>query len=231
MDINAGVSNVQLFLSESRYDEGTLQINTALQNIAMGENGLDTIENAANTAGDEFQVSLAAKDSGIYTAYAAVLERIQRLRDLLGLYRSILEEQQTEILNESLLPSSDITLEITPGEAFVGDEIIVEGTLSTKGNPLGNRQVEIMVNGSQYLTITTDAQGHYLSSLQIPYFYLPEMQIQSLYYPQGDDAGVYELALSSPVSLKVLFYEAILTLKTDTEAYPGRATAISGQFN
>ena len=43
--------------------------------------------------------------------------------------------------------------------------------------------------------------------------------------------GVYSSSLSPSVSLKVLFYSALLTLKTDTNAYPGKETSIVGEFD
>ncbi len=231
LGLDVSVSNTKLLLQESRYEDATPLNSAAFDNLTTAEENLSAIEQATNIAGGGFQVTSTSSDNSVATSYNMVLDRIQRLNNLLNLYHNMLQEQQTEILDGSLLPSSDITLETTTSEAFVGDTVSVEGNLSTNGKPLSNRQVEILLNGSQYLTVTTDAQGHYLGSLQLPYWYISVIQIQSLYYPQAGDVGVYQLALSPSVPLKVLFYDAVLTLKTDANAYPGRETAIVGQID
>ena len=231
LDLDTETNNINVLLHEFRYQEASPLINEVLTNLANGNQNLDTIEQAVNITGNEFQVATADENSGLYTAYAAVLDRIQKLKDLLVLYQSITEEQQTEVLNEKTLQTPDITLQINPIEAFVGDTINVEVTLSANGKPLGNRQIEILLNSTPYLTVTTDSQGHNLSSLQVPYWYIPEMQIQSLYYPQTNDINIYQSTLSSPATLKVLFYDTGLTLKTDTKNYPGKEASIFGQFS
>jgi hypothetical protein len=65
----------------------------------------------------------------------------------------------------------------------------------------------------------------------VPYWYVSVIQIQTLYYPQAGDVGNYDLALSPSISLKILFYNAVLTIDTDTNVYPGRETSIIGQFD
>jgi hypothetical protein len=228
LGLDAGISETKLLMQESRFNEAGLVNDKAINDLTSAQTDLVDIQQAANIAGDEFQATTG--NNSLNTSYLVILDRIQKLKDVLALYRSMLKETQSEIQNNAVLPSSDITLNINPPEAFVGDTINVEGTLSIKGNPLDNRQIAILLNGSQYLTTTTDAQGHYFSSLLVPSWYISVLQIQALYYPQDADVGVYELALSSPVTLKVLFYTAVLTL-TPANAYSGRETSIVGQFD
>ena len=231
LGLDGSVSDSKLLLQESEFADATPLNSEAFTNLAIAGKNLDSIKQAASIAGNQFNVSGASPDSSISVAYTAVLNDIQRLSDLLELYRSILREQQTEILNKSLIPSSDITININQSEAYVGDYVDVDGTLSTNGQPLANRPIEILIDGSRYLTVTTDSAGHYLGSLQVPYRYVSIIQIQSLYFPQAGDIGNYDLALSPSVNLKVLFYTALLTLQTGPNAYPGRETSITGQFH
>jgi hypothetical protein len=231
LDLDASVSDIKVLLHESRYQEAAPLISKAFENILLAEGELDVIERATKIAGTEFQLSLAPKGSGILEAYKAVLDRIQRFRDLLKLYRSMVGEQQTEISNRKPLLPTELTLKIKPVEAFVGDTIGVEGTLYTNGKPLADREIDIILNGSRYLTVKTDSQGRYSRALQVPYWYIPVIQVQSLYYPRASDVGIYGSCLSPSASLKVLFYDAILMLQTDKNAYPGRTTSIGGQFD
>ena len=275
INLDENIPQIQTFLQQSRYSEAAPLIKNAFANIALAETNLNSVEQATTVTGTQFLVAKASVNSGIAVSYAAVLDRIQRLRDLIALLRSMLNEQLggltpeqigalteeqiggltpeqisaltngqlsaltpeqlakilAEILNTKPLLQTQITLTIAPTEAFVGDTIKVDGFLSSDGNPLGNRQVNILLNSLQSLTVSTDLQGHYSSDIQVPYWYIPEIQIQSLYYPRSEDVGVYSSSLSPSVSLKVLFYSALLTLKTDTNAYPGKETSIVGEFD
>ena len=230
LGLDDSISDIEMLLAESRFTEAAPVKSAALKNLAAAEENLNTIEQAVGIAGNQFNIQNTAGDSSSQ-AYAVVLDDIIRIKNFLDLYQSLLQEQQKEILNERMLPSSDITINITPKSAYVGDTVNVGGTLSANGQPLGNRNIEILLNGSQYLTLTTDSQGNYFSPLQVPYRYVSEIQIQSLYYPQTGDVGNYDLALSPSISLKILFYSALLTIDTDTNVYPGRDISIIGQFN
>jgi hypothetical protein len=230
LGLDGSVSDTKLLLQESRYTEAASLYTEAFTNLAIAEENLDSIKQAASIAGSQFKVTGVSTDSSISVAYTAVQGDIQRLSDLLNLYRTILQQQQTEISNKSLLPSSDITIGIDQSEAYVGDTVSFRGTLSANGQLLGNRRIEILLDGSLYLTVNTDSQGHYFGSFQVPYWYVSLINIQSLYFPQAGDVGNYDLALSPSVSLKILFYTAVLTLRTATNAYSGRDIDIIGQF-
>jgi hypothetical protein len=259
INLDENIPQIQTLLQQSRYSEAAPLIKNAFANIALAETNLNSVEQATTVTGTQFLVAKASVNSGIAVSYAAVLDRIQRLRDLIALLRSMLNEQiggltpeqisaftngqisaltqeqlakiLAEILNTKPLLQTQITLTIAPTEAFVGDTIKVEGILSSDGNPLGNRQVNILLNSLQSLTVSTDSDGRYSSDLKVPYWYIPIIQVQSLYYPRSDDVGVYSSSLSPPVTLNVLYYNALLTLKTDTNAYPGKEASIVGQFD
>jgi hypothetical protein len=81
------------------------------------------------------------------------------------------------------------------------------------------------------LTIQTDAQGDFHGTFQLPYLYINQMPVQAVYYPQGNDAGVYLAATSPVIKMTVLFYTAQLTLQTNNTAYPGKEAMLTGTFN
>ena len=152
LGLDVSVSETKLLLQQSGFAEAAPLNTEAFNNLAIAEENLDSIKQAVSIAGNQFKISAASSDSSISIAYAAVQDNISRLSDMLDLYRSILQEQQTEIINESLIPSSDITINVKQSEAYVGDTIDVDGTLSIKGQTLANRPVEILIDGSRYLT-------------------------------------------------------------------------------
>jgi hypothetical protein len=66
---------------------------------------------------------------------------------------------------------------------------------------------------------------------RVPYKYVPEVVLESLFRPRGEDIGRYLASKSPPVNLRVLFYSATLTLKLEDKAFPGREARIRGTFD
>jgi len=231
LELDAGVNEINTLLQQSRFDEAAPLNNQALRTLSQAEGDLGTIETEVRNTLAQFQVAAAANGSPITTAYSAASDRIQKLNDMLLLYRTILTGQQNEILNKKSLQSPLLTLNVTPAQAFVGDTINIEGTLKADNNPLAGREISILLNGTQSIKFKTDSQGNFRVALQVPYWYVSVIQIQALYYPQNTDAGVYRAALSTITPLQVLFYKAKLVLTTDAKIYPGRPFVISGRLD
>lgn len=152
---------------------------------------------------------------------------------LLELAKTLLERQWPRELDTAMLrmlfQSSELTLQIEPMVAFVGDHVRYSGSLTSDEKPLPGKEVTILLDGVPYLTASTDDSGYYGGTLQVPYRYVHEMSFQALYFPQSNDIGRYLSSTSPVVKVKVLFYEATIVLKLPEKAYPGLETAISGQ--
>jgi hypothetical protein len=230
LELDADINHTKQLLQQSRYEEAAPITDQAFQSLSLAEGNLNTIEQANRNTISQFLNASGGTSSLITTSYTNVVGKIQKLHDSLQLYRNLLTEQQTAIANKNSLQSPVLTLNVTPQQVFVGDMINVDGTLSANGHSLADRQISILLNGSQYKSFKTDAQGHYSGSLQVPYLYVSIMQSQALYYPQTADIGIFNSALSSTTNLIINFYTTKLTLKTEAKAYPGKETAISGQF-
>jgi len=66
-----------------------------------------------------------------------------------------------------------------------------------KDNLYQREQSPILLNNADLLTVQTDTQGQFQGTFKVPYRYVPEIPVQAIYYPQGNDAGTY-LAATSP---------------------------------
>jgi hypothetical protein len=212
-------------------------------------------------------------------AYSEITDKIRRLGEMLDLFsrplldleklngsftpdqiKEILDSGNIDLLKDLLQPTT-LTLEASSGQIFVGDPLSFHGILTSREQPLGNREIQILLNTADYLTVSTDPDGRFQGQLQVPYWYIPELQIQAIYYPLGEDAGVY-LGSSSPVIIRnILYYQSTLALavKTSSRAqgdleiprnlplrkgeagmgdptgvdlvYPGQPVAVTGHFD
>ncbi len=248
--IDEELGKLRVLREQSRLDEVIKLATPTFARLSQARSELKRIEQATETTGEELKVYSVPEGSELRRSYDEVLERIDRIREMLDLYHDILTDllrapkllKPTEITLEEFLKSmditleelvkpTDITLEIQPMVAFVGDNIRFESTLTSEGKPLGGREVDILLNGSRYITVKTDAYGHYQGMLQVPYWYIPELDLQALYYPRNRDVGLYLASLSPVVKVKVMFYEAELEVTVEDKAYPGLETTVTGRFD
>ena len=253
VDIENDISRWQALVAQSRFDEADELAEQVLATVSRAHIELDNIEEATEATDRELQASLAPAGSDLRLAYDGLRQRIDRIRDMLGLYRDILLNllagemdaaelaELTELedlaklaelseLAKSAGPTK-ITLEVEPTVVFVGGNVDLEGSLTGEAGPLAGREVVILLNGSPYTTVVTDAEGYYREMLTVPYWYVSDLDIRALYYPRDEDIGHYLAALSPVVTLEVLFYQAGLEITLADKAYPGRETTVAGRFD
>ena len=225
--IDEDMGKLTVLIRQYRLEEAKELAAVTLTMLSQAYSELERLERAAETIGDELEVFSVPAESDLKRAYDGVLERTDRIREMLALYDEFLH---TVITLEEFL-ETDITLEVQPASAFVGDDIRFEGVLASEQELLAGREVDILLNGFRYITVQTDARGNYQGNLQVPYWYVSELDLQALYYPRGEDLGLYLAALSPVIKLEVQYYEAILDITLENQAYPGLETTITGVFD
>ncbi|MFC2044599.1 hypothetical protein ACFLT8_05360 [Chloroflexota bacterium] len=312
-EIDKDLGTLRELTGQSRLEEAAELATGTLARLSQARVELGQIEQATRIAGDELKAGSAPAGSDLRHSYDELLEKIDKIREMLDLYQSLLfasllgfftvedtisteeaaelaeqlaaviEEQreagvseefiqQLEAIIEMLkkpiitaeeaaelaeqlaavieeqreagilagllsilanrgLDSTTIILKIKPTAAFVGDKISFEGILTSAGKPLPGREINILLNSSKYSTAKTDADGHYQGTLQVPYWYIPNLNVQALYYPQDKDRDMYIASLSPAITVEVLFYESDLKITMDDKAYPGLQTTVAGNFD
>ena len=233
VDIDQNLGILRELLTQSRLEESIELANEISDKLAQAYGDLDEIEDATKVTGEEFKATAHARGE-LRRSYDEVLDRIERIREMLDLYKSLMADALLGIkelqLAEDLQPT-ELTLKVEPTTAFVGDNIHFEGILTSEGKCLAGREVYILLDGSQYATSVTGPEGYYQGTLQLPYWYIHQVEVQALYYPRNEDIGVYIASLSPEVELEVLFHEAELKLTVEDKAYPGWETTIGGKFD
>jgi len=126
---------------------------------------------------------------------------------------------------------TNLTVRLRPGSAFVGKTVRFEGQLTAEGDPVGGRQVEILLGGDPLMTVFTDTEGHYHGEFQVPPYYRPLLGVQAIYYPREEDIGRYLSCQSREIDLNVLYCPAELEIEVEKEAYPGLESRVTGKFD
>lgn len=226
-----------LLMQQYRLDDADKLGKQIADELPQSRNQLAELKASIEATGTYLKVDTAPSQSQLKITYNSVMDKINQLEKMLDLLSrpllngaSLLNKLNPDLLRQILKPTS-LTLEINPQIAFVGDEVNFQGVLSSQGEVLGGRDIDILLNSSQYLTVSTDSDGRYQGKLQIPYRYGPELEVQVIYYPQDEDVGHY-LGSSSPViKMTIQYYEAKLVIQVNGPAYPGREAKITGNFD
>ncbi len=227
--IDEDLNRLRLLRQQFRLDEARELTEQLWARLSLAHSELDQIERATETTGEELAIFSVPEGSDLRHSYDEVLDRIERIRAMLTLHEEVVES--ADITVEELLESTEITLKVAPTTAFVGDNIGFEGVLTSGKEALAGREVDILLNNSRYVTVRTDAYGHFQGVLTVPYWYVPELNLQALYYPRDEDVGFYISSLSPVITLKILFYQAQLEITAEDKAYPGLETVLSGRFD
>lgn len=223
-----GIITLQELIGEYRINEAVTQANWIYARISEAGSECDRLEQAIIISGAYFKVSSPSTGIDLKTSYQGVLDKIDQIREMLILFEEILRSSP---VTAERLKETEITLTVDPMSGYVGDNIHFSGLLTAAGVPLTARQVDITLDGSRFVTVTTNPFGHYSGTLQIPYWYKHGLDVQAIYIPRNHDIGIYLASLSPVVRVEVLFYETTLELTLDKNSYPGLETEISGIFD
>ena len=164
-------------------------------------------------------------ESGIRQYYELILKDMLTLIEMLGQ----LEQAPSDFAAQ--LKHTELTMAMDPQTAFVGDQVTLNGRLTSQGTILPDRGVTIYL-AKQYSTTTqTDSTGHFQVSLQVPELYQSVTSVQAVYIPEGLDIDNYMGSSSTALDLMVNYYSAELNLTMPGKAYPGQSAVLNGSFD
>lgn len=231
-DIDGEHNTLRELMAQSRFEEALGLADRIADTLSQAYTNLDSIRASTVASGEEFNVTSGQRNE-LSRSYDGVLTRIEQIAEMLDRYKNLTTDilLGLETIFEKQLTPTGLTLEINPAAAFVGEEIHFQGRLTSPDGPLAGQEITILLNQSEQAISTTDTDGYYQGTLLLPYWYTPLVTAQALYYPRGQDTGLYLSSLSPEMTLNILFYEGSLALTGEDEAYPGRETGIDGSFS
>lgn len=227
--IRANLETARTLLAQARPEQAREASVVAGGEIIQAYTRLRAMETTAQDAGRWWKVDSAHPQGPLRRAYDEVMDKLRRLRDLVGL----LDEMNSSVALRAdkgspiTVSPTTLTLSASPGSAFVGEEVEFRGTLAGGGSPLSGRTVTLLLNGSASQVLETDEVGSFGGRLTLPYVYEPEATIQAVFYPEGDDQVLFLGCASPEVDITVLFYSATLGVEVPDRGYPGLDLAVN----
>ena len=219
-------------LAHYRLYEAEIKLGYAEATVNNAQFLVEEIKIATYTLGQKLQVFLRSVDTELKEAYVRLARILYRFDQLIiefnQLWHRLAKKYEIQVQEE--LTPTELTLSVTPTSAFVGDSIIASGRLTGEGMPLANRKLTLLLNNKPII-ISTQPDGSYATTTNIPYKYTSRMTLATVYTPAGDDIGTYIDSRSPTVMVNTSFYTTSLELSAPATGYPGLPIIIEGKVS
>jgi hypothetical protein len=230
-DLQSTLDKISSLLDQNRLSDAEQSLNQAGVLVAKAQILLGDLKDATATVSQRLGVFSSAAQSRTQQAYNQLQSMLEKLNQLIERYHELLKranQRIEEIKAENLKPAT-LTLSLNSTRCYVGSTISASGTLSSQGEPIGNRKVKLYIDGTETAEISTDINGNYQTAIDVPYKYVNSIAIQAIYSPAGSDKNEYLAALSPTVTLKLLFLITNLEISVPDVGHPGLPFTVTGK--
>jgi hypothetical protein len=226
------LNRISALLAKYQLDEAGQKLEEARTVLQDIERLREEVQRAADTLGNRLGITDIPLTDPLRQAYDRLQGLIRRLHDLVDEFNRLWQTLSTDYevqAEEELLPTN-LTIEVTPLSAFIGDSVFVTGRLISDDAPLANRQVTVL-RKDEPMVFTTDEEGFYSAHIGIPLSYVSSTLLETQYLPAGGDIGVYAASKSRSMTIETRYYNTSLELSAPGLAYPGLPVTVAGKVS
>jgi hypothetical protein len=190
-------------------------------------------ETRSATAGLEIKVSALSgllPGDPLAQAYDRLQQDVGRLDDIVAGFNKIKQELNGRYTRLAGLMPVELSLDIAPDQAFVGDMVTASGWLGSRSRPLPGRTVAVTTGNRTLATAVTAADGSYRVPFAVPYLYTASIVITAIFDPTRPDTAIYLGEESRPVTFTPGYYKTRLTVSPPDTVYPGLPFNLDGEI-
>ena len=230
-DLQGTLDRASSLLDQNRLSEAEQVLDRASVLVAKAQILLGDLRDATATVSQRLGVFSSAAQSNTQQAYNQLQSMLEKLSLLIERYHELLNKakQRVEEIEAENLDTTALTLSLNSTSCYVGSIVSATGTLTSQGEPLGNREVRLYIDGAQTAETSTDTNGNYQTAIEIPYKYVNSITIQAIYSPTGSDKNEYLAVLSPTITLQLIFFTTNLEISASNVGYPGLLFTITGK--
>lgn len=217
-------------LARNRIEEARVLLDTAGPAIDDAGRLANDIQAATDSLDEKLgSLSRMLPDDPLANACRQLQGEVTRLDGIIGSFEVL--ERDLNVRSQRLagLTPVELSLEIAPATAFVGDWVTASGRLKSQGHPLVRRTVGIVAYNITLATAMTRYDGSFQVPFKVPYKYTGSTTFSAAYEPSGNDAAVYLGAVSPLFNVAAEYYDSQLTVAAPETVYPGHSFTISGE--
>jgi hypothetical protein len=227
-NIGLVLDEVSSLLSGNWLDEAKQELNDAQTTIQHAYFLLEDINVLSDTLISEIDELIGAITTNL-EASRIVEGNISQLEEVINELDARRSELADRYVSASGLLSTELSLNIYSENFTLGDSITLSGELTSNGNPLIQKKLNIII-GNKVINISTDIAGVYSVDTVIPYEYVNSMRLIAIYEPEGVDIYTYAASQSPAVVINTVYYPTEINISSPGEVYTGFPFTISGTF-
>ena len=184
-DLQSNLNTASSLLNQYRLTEAGQALDQAGILVSQAQILLGQLQDATSTLSQQLGVFATQAQGKVMQAYNQLENMLQQLNDLINRYHTLLQEasQREETIKSENLAPTTLTLTLNTTKCFVGGIVDASGVLSSKGQVMPNRAVQLLLDGSQVMTANTTSrrllQCDNTNSLCICKFYVCGRSIHS----------------------------------------------------
>jgi hypothetical protein len=189
---------------------------------------------AANSSATSMRASsesLAKALGGSPTKLLQGVSSLQKMIDRLNnnITKGYSQVERIKQLKLEGLSTTAIQLSVNDSKPMVGSIVSIVGNLTDDSNVgLGNRLVEIYLDGNAVGDIYTGIDGQIDVVLNVPYIYDGGVSIHVEFWPVNGDIGVYAPCISNNLHLVAVFEAPQISIDAPSIVYPGKVFNVTG---
>lgn len=215
-------------LANNQISEVENMLDLAHADIQDADTLLEDIKVATDVISDKLGVFAISATGPLTQAYTRLEESMERLSDLISELNRLNQSLSEQYVEKTRLIPTELSLNINPASAYVGDSITASGRLSSEGNPLAGKNLSLTLNNDKVATAITGFDGSYVTSITLPYQYTENVTFTAVYKPAGNDASIYLASESPKVTVNTMFYQTMLEVSSPEKVYRGLPFTVSG---
>jgi hypothetical protein len=229
-NLKSQLNEVSSLLARNRIDEARLLLDAAGGAVEEAGFLVKDLQAATDSLDEELgAVSRLLPDDPLAQACDQLQKDVVQLDKIVGGFQALEQDLNRRYTRLTGLAPVEVSLEVSPARAFVGDPVTAYGRLNSRGSPLPGRTVAIVADDVTLAKAVTADDGSFTVPFAIPYKYADGTAFSAVYEPAGEDAATYLGALSQPFMIATEYYASQLTASFPETVYPGHQFTLGGE--
>lgn len=230
-DTKIHINSATTLINHTRMDDAKKELEEAQKLIVKAYRNTDELDASIIELERLYPVETLAKP---------VIDKLQKLRELIEKYRDTILELYERIKNWGIIRGPEgetikleptfLTISSPDKDVVVSSEFRVYGELKIKEDiPLPDKFVTLFIEGKEASQALTQANGSFNFKTATPLIYKPELTVYASYFPQGPDANQYASSSSNVILLGLIYDVPLIEVRYKEPAYPTLPFLIEGK--
>ncbi|MBN1153231.1 MAG: DUF4129 domain-containing protein, partial [Dehalococcoidia bacterium] len=196
--------------------------------LTDAQNLLDVLDTATVEVFTLLRRSGGGTAAELDDARTALDAALALLLELTEDYERRMQRVDAEAVAKQKLQQPVVSATLDRDAVWVGEALTLLGEVRVEGAALGDREMDVLLDGAVIGTLRTDSDGRFLHQMSVPFEYLPRRSIEVAFSPRDADLSLLLPATSGEMVVTPRYHESALAVAAPALVYPGYPVVITG---